>query len=78
VVILHNGSVALDGTTREVLGNSDTLERAGMLLPPITSFMLQLRKSIPELRDCILTVDEATHELKRVLALPAGGNRLAC
>jgi len=78
VVILHNGSVALEGTTREVLGDSRALENAGMLLPPITAFMVQLKKTIPELHDCILTVDEATNELKRVLAFPRGGNGLTC
>lgn len=75
VVILKEGSVALEGTVREVLGNSRALESAGMLLPQITGFMMQLRKKIPELSECILTVEEARDELKRVLSVPAGGMR---
>lgn len=78
LVILNNGSVALQGTVREVLGNSEALENAGMLMPEITGFMMQLRKKIPELRDCILTVDEARDELKRVMSLPREGDALAC
>lgn len=78
VIILNNGSVALEGTTREVLENSRSLEDAGMLLPPITSFMMQLKKSIPDLRDCILGVDEARDELKRVLSQSAGGSSRPC
>lgn len=78
VVILNNGSVALEGTVRDVLGNSEALESAGMLMPKITGFMMQLRKKIPELRDCILTVDEARDELKRVMSLSAEGDAAAC
>lgn len=78
VVILKEGSIALEGTVREVLGNSRALESAGMLLPQITGFMMQLRKKIPELSDCILTVEEARDELKRVLAAQTGGNAPVC
>jgi len=78
VVILKNGSVALDGTTREVLADRPALESAGLLLPPVTGFMMQLRKSIPELRDCILSVDEARDELRRVLRPAAGENAPPC
>lgn len=78
VVILKEGSVALEGTVREVLGNSRALEGAGMLLPQITGFMMQLRKKIPELSDCILTVEEARDELKRVLSAQTGGSAPIC
>lgn len=72
LVILKKGAVALEGTTREVLGNSRALESAGMSLPVITTFMTRLRNSIPELSDCILTVEEARDELRRVLRKPVG------
>ena len=74
LLILNRGSVALEGTTREVLRNSRGLESAGMSLPLITGFMMKLRATIPELSDCILSVEEARDELKRVLRQkPASG-----
>lgn len=77
LVILKKGTVALEGTTRDVLGNSRALESAGMSLPVITTFMTRLRNSIPELSDCILTVEEARDELRRVLRKP-GGDAAPC
>lgn len=70
VIILQDGAIVLDGESREILRDLVGLEKSGLTLPPITVFMLELKKSIPELADCILSVAEARAELKRVLALP--------
>lgn len=74
LVILKGGVVAVEGTTREVLGNSDALESAGMTVPPVTGFMMKLRRFLPELPDCVLTVEEARDEVMRVLAHGSGGD----
>lgn len=73
MVILNNGSIALEGTPREVLTKSAALEAAGMVLPQITDFMKKLRKQIPELAECVLTVEEARDELLRVMPHLAEG-----
>jgi energy-coupling factor transport system ATP-binding protein len=67
LVILKEGAVVLDGKTREVLREAETLESAGVRVPEITRLMMKLKKSLPELRDDILTVEEARAELNRVL-----------
>lgn len=70
VIILQDGAIVLEGESREILRDLTGLAKAGLALPPITAFMLELKKSIPELNDCILSVAEARAELKRVWALP--------
>lgn len=71
VIILKDGAIVLEGASKEVLRDLIGLEKAGLALPPITAFMLELKKSIPELSESILSVAEARAELQRVFALPA-------
>jgi energy-coupling factor transport system ATP-binding protein len=68
LVIMQEGAIVLEGKTREVLRDAEALERAGVAVPQITRLMMKLKKSLPELRDDILTVDEARAELNRVLS----------
>ena len=71
VIILKDGAIILEGESKEILRDLTGLEKAGLALPPITAFMLALKKNIPELNDSILSVAEARAELQRVFALPA-------
>ncbi len=66
VVVLQNGSIALNGSTREVFSDLEALERTGLEPPQITRLMKKLKKVMPEIKDGILTVDEAVEELKRL------------
>jgi energy-coupling factor transport system ATP-binding protein len=77
MIILQDGAIVLEGKSKEILRNLTGLEKAGLALPPITAFMRELKKSIPELNDSILSVAEARAELQRVFALaaPGGGKR---
>ena len=77
VIILQDGAIVLEGESREILRDPVGLEQAGLALPPITAFMLELKKSIPELNGSILSVAEAHAELQRVLGfpLPRGGKQ---
>lgn len=70
VIILKDGAIVMDGESRAILSDFVGLEMAGLALPSITVFMRELKKSIPELNDTILSVAEARTELKRVLAIP--------
>ncbi len=66
VVILKQGAVEMEGTTREVLRDLAVFERSGMTAPPITTFMSRLKESLPEIQGCQLTIDEARNELMRI------------
>ena len=70
VIILQDGAILLEGASKEILRDLTGLKKAGLALPPITAFMLELKKSIPELNDAICSVTEARAELQRVFALP--------
>lgn len=69
VVILKEGTVETDGKTREVFSDPEALESAGLSAPPITCFMNRLKKVMPEIDGCLLTVEEARDELKRVWSM---------
>ncbi len=66
VLVLQNGTIALNGATREIFRNVEALESAGLEPPEITRFMMKLKKVMPEIKEGILTVDEAVLELKRL------------
>ena len=78
IVILKDGAVALQGSTREVIGNARALESAGMPVPVIAAFMTKLRAFLPELDDCVVTVEQAREELKRVLLRRSDGDGARC
>lgn len=66
VVVLQNGSIALNGPAREVFCDVEVLESAGLEPPQITRFMKKLKKMLPEIKDGVLSVEEAAEELKRL------------
>jgi energy-coupling factor transport system ATP-binding protein len=66
VVVLKNGSIALAGATRGVFSDVEALESAGLEPPQITRLMNKMKKVLPEIKDGILTVEEAAEELKRL------------
>lgn len=65
VVVLKSGAVALEGTTREVFSDVRALEEAGLAAPQIRYFMMKLKKAMPDINDCVLTVEEAREEVRR-------------
>ncbi len=67
VIVMNNGTIAIEGKTREVFKNIDLLESIGLSVPQITYFMRELKKVIPEVSSDILTVQEAKEELKKYL-----------
>jgi len=67
LVVLAEGTVALEGTPRELFRDEAVIEKAGIPLPQITRLMKRLKLELPELRDDVLTVEEARAELNRIL-----------
>lgn len=65
VILLKDGSIAVEGAAREVFRNVDALESAGLAPLRITSLMMKLKKVLPGIDDGILTVEEAAEEVKR-------------
>ncbi|WP_278554866.1 energy-coupling factor transporter ATPase [Parvimonas micra] len=67
IIIMKNGHIHLDKSTKEAFSNVDDLKKVGLNVPQITELMDILRKKGHHFSKNILTVDEAFNEIKREL-----------
>ena len=67
IIIMKNGHIHLDKSTKEAFSDVDDLKRVGLNVPQITELMDILRKKGHHFSKNILTVDEAFSEIKREL-----------
>jgi len=58
VIVLSDGRVALDGSTRQVFTQANKLRQLGLDLPPVAQLAHRLHRSIPNMRAGALTCDE--------------------
>ena len=64
---MHNGKVVMEGPTREVFKRADELEKICLGIPQITDFMRKFKEKGNNVRDDILTVEEAKAEIMNYL-----------
>ena len=67
ILVMHRGKVEMDGKTREVFRRADELEKLGLGVPQITKFMRTFRDKGNDVKDDVLTVDEAKEEILKFL-----------
>lgn len=67
IIIMKNGQIHLDKSTKEAFSDVDDLRKVGLNVPQITELMDILRKKGHHFSKNILTVDEAFSEIKREL-----------
>ena len=67
LLVMHKGEIAMDDKTREVFKRADELESLGLGIPQITKFMKTLKKQGKDVKDDILTVEEAKVEIIKYL-----------
>lgn len=67
ILVMHRGKIAMDDKTREVFKRSDELEKLGLGVPQITKFMKNFKERGNDVKDTILTVEEAKEEIIRYL-----------
>lgn len=63
ILVLKEGHLVSDKTTRETFGNAEYLRGLGLSVPDITDFMLKYRQAGNEVRMDVLTVEEAKEEI---------------
>lgn len=63
IIVMHKGKIAMEGSTREIFKRTEELESLGLGIPQITSFMREYKSIGNNVRDDILTVEEAKEEL---------------
>ena len=67
VIVIDNGNILLDGTPKQVFSHVDKLKSIGLDVPQATELCYELRKSGLPVREDILTVEECTAELEKLL-----------
>ncbi len=63
IVVMHRGTVALQGRPREVFQHVELLESIGLAIPQITYLMRRLKAMGKPIRDDVLTIEEAKTEI---------------
>lgn len=63
ILVMHDGKIVMDDKTREIFKRSEELESIGLGIPQITRFMREFKALGNDVREDILTVEEAKEEL---------------
>lgn len=69
IVIMEKGNILLDGTTRSVLADQETLQRIGVSSPPVTRLAYMLKKAGLYQGDFPINVEEAHLMVSKVLSM---------
>ncbi|MBK5247243.1 MAG: energy-coupling factor transporter ATPase [Peptostreptococcaceae bacterium] len=67
VLVMETGMIAMEGTPRQVFSQAQKLKKMGLALPQATEIMNKLRNRGFDIKEGILTNDEAFVELVRIL-----------
>jgi len=63
VIVLSKGKVHMEGSPKEIYSQAEELERIGLGIPQIASIIRELRKRGFNIRQDILTIEEAKTEI---------------
>lgn len=63
VIVLAQGKILFEGTPRKLFGQTEILEKAGLMPPPVTQLMLEMRRAGFNVNTEILSIDEAEKEI---------------
>lgn len=66
VIVLAQGKILFEGTPRKLFGQAEILEKAGLMPPPVTQLMLELRRAGFPVSTEIITVEEAEKEILKL------------
>ncbi len=67
IVVMNDGKVAMDDTTRNIFARGDELEQMGLKVPQVTSVMHELKNAGLDVDTSVLSVEEAKDNLLKVL-----------
>lgn len=67
VIVLYKGKVHMQGSPKEIYRNADELVRIGLGVPQIVEVVMELRKNGFNIKDDIITVEEAKNEIIKEL-----------
>lgn len=67
LIVMYKGKNILTGTPREVFKEIDTVEKVGLAVPQVTYLVRELRKKGFNIKEDVITVEEAKKELIKIL-----------
>ncbi|WFA07627.1 energy-coupling factor transporter ATPase [Tissierella sp. Yu-01] len=67
ILVMDKGKLVMDDETREVFKRASELENIGLGIPQITSFMRKFKAKGNDVRDDVLTIEEAKEEILNYL-----------
>ena len=67
IVVMNDGKVAMDDTTRNIFARGAELEQMGLKVPQVTSVMHELKSAGLDVDTSVLSVEEAKDNLLKVL-----------
>lgn len=67
LIVMYRGKNILTGSPREIFMQTDTLEKIGLAVPQVTYLVKELRKKGFNIREDVITVEEARNELLKML-----------
>jgi len=67
IVVMDKGSIAMDGTPKEVFSQVDKVKALGLDVPPMAEMAMELRRQGLPLSTDILNVSDMLKELKETL-----------
>lgn len=67
LVVMHDGKIVMSGKPREIFMEIETLEKIGLGVPQVTYLVRELRKKGFNIKEDIITVEEAKLELYKLL-----------
>ncbi len=67
VIVMDKGRIRIDSTPGDVFRNVEFIKSIGLDVPQVTELCYELRKQGVDIRDDVLTVEECTSELERLL-----------
>jgi energy-coupling factor transporter ATPase len=65
VIVLDQGTIAMDGTPRDVFSKPDRLRQLGLDVPPVTQLAERIHRRQPAFPTPLLSVEECAEELCR-------------
>jgi energy-coupling factor transporter ATPase len=65
VIVLDQGTIAMDGTPREVFSQTDRLRQLGLDVPPVTQLAGRIHRRQPAFPTPLLSVEECVQQLCR-------------
>jgi energy-coupling factor transport system ATP-binding protein len=67
IIVMYRGKNILSGSPREVFTNVETLEKVGLGVPQVTYLVRELKKRGLNIKEDVITVEEARQELIKIL-----------